>query len=79
MDDKRKEEILRTISPYLDHLKYEKKYSEHTVLNYQEDLVEYFFYLDREHIEYRDIRYEDIRFYLMYLKDEKNLQYRAVV
>ena len=72
MDDKRKEEILKIISPYLDHLKYEKKYSEHTVLNYQDDLVEYFFYLDREHIEYRDIRYEDIRFYLMYLKDEKN-------
>ena len=72
MDDKRKNEIIEIITPYLDHLKYEKKYSEHTVLNYQDDLVEYFFYLDREHIEYRDIRYEDIRFYLMYLKDEKN-------
>ncbi len=72
MDDKRKNEIIEIITPYLDHLKYEKKYSKHTVLNYQDDLVEYFFYLDREHIEYRDLRYEDIRFYLMYLKDEKN-------
>ena len=42
-DIEKKEEIIKTITPYLDHLKYEKKYSTHTVLNYQEDLVEYFF------------------------------------
>ena len=70
-DLERKEEIIKIITPYLDHLKYEKKYSSHTVLNYQEDLIEYFFYIDKEHINYKDIRYEDIRFYLMYLKEEK--------
>ena len=60
------------INGYFDYLEYEKKYSSHTILNYKDDVLEYLEFLDSENLNYQDIRYEDIRFYLMYLKDDKN-------
>ena len=68
MDEKR-EKILHD---YLDYLKYQRNYSSYTILNYQNDIMEFFSYIDSEGISYSDIEYGDIRFYLMYLKDEKN-------
>ena len=62
---------VRVINDYLDHLKYEKNYSSYTVTNYGNDIEEYFLYLEREQINYLDVEYSDIRFYLMYLKDER--------
>ena len=61
----------KLINEYLDYLKYEKNYSSYTVINYNNDIEEYFLYLDRESINYLDVEYSDLRFYLMYLKDEK--------
>ncbi len=60
------------INGYFDYLEYEKKYSSHTILNYKDDVLEYLEFLDSENLNYQDTRYEDIRFYLMYLKDDKN-------
>ena len=61
----------KLVNEYLDYLKYEKNYSSYTVINYNNDIEEYFLYLDRESINFLDVEYSDLRFYLMYLKDEK--------
>ncbi len=62
----------KNIEGYFDYLEYEKKYSKHTVINYKDDVKEYLEFLDSEHLTYQSIKYEDIRFYLMFLKDNKN-------
>lgn len=61
----------KDLNGYLEYLQYEKKYSNYTITSYSEDILEYFFYLQRENLNYKTIEYSDIRFYLMYLKDEK--------
>ena len=62
----------KIINSYLDYLKYQKNYSFYTVLNYKNDILEFFEYLSSENLEFNKIEYSDIRFYLMYLKDEKH-------
>lgn len=59
------------LEKYFDYLNYQKNYSNYTILNYKNDILEYFHYLDRENLEFTDIIYSDIRFYLIYLKEEK--------
>lgn len=56
---------------YLDYLKYQKNYSDYTIENYNRDILEFFDYLDREALDYKSVVYSDLRFFLMYLKDEK--------
>ena len=62
---------MKELDSYLDYLKYQKNYSSYTVLNYKDDILEYFDFLKREELSFLDVEYSDIRFYLMYLKDEK--------
>ena len=62
---------MKELNSYLDYLKYQKNYSSYTVLNYKDDILEYFDFLKREELSFLDVEYSDIRFYLMYLKDEK--------
>lgn len=57
---------------YLEYLKYQKNYSDYTVLSYGNDIEEFFEYINREGLNFKDIEYSDLRFYLMYLKEEKN-------
>ncbi len=59
------------LSSYLDYLKYQKNYSDYTILSYKDDIIEYLDYLNSENLNYLDIEYSDIRFFLMYLKDTK--------
>ena len=59
------------LDSYLEYLKYQKNYSDYTIENYSHDIVEYLEYLERESLSFSDVEYSDIRFYLMYLKDEK--------
>ena len=59
------------LTDYLDYLKYQKNYSEYTIISYQTDILEFLEYLNREALNFKDIEYSDIRFYLMYLKEEK--------
>ena len=60
------------LNDYLEYLKYQKNYSDYTVLSYQNDIEEFLEYLNREALDFKDIEYSDLRFYLMYLKEEKN-------
>ena len=62
---------MKELDEYLDYLKYQKNYSLYTVENYSSDIIEYKDYLDREGLDYKKIVYSDLRFYLMYLKEEK--------
>lgn len=60
------------LNDYLEYLKYQKNYSDYTVLSYQNDIEEFLEYLNREVLNFKDVEYSDLRFYLMYLKEEKN-------
>ena len=64
-----KEEVI--LSKYLDYLKYERAYSNYTVLSYQNDILEYLDYVKGETLNFLKVEYGDLRFYLMYLKDTK--------
>lgn len=57
---------------YLKYLKYQKNYSEDTISSYKKDITEFLDFLNIESLELLDIRYEDIRFYLMHLDSHKN-------
>lgn len=61
----------KIVDDYLDYLCYEKNYSNNTITNYSDDICEYLDYVDSEGLDFRNILYSDIRFYLMYLKDTK--------
>ena len=61
----------KDLDSYLEYLKYQKNYSDYTIESYSHDIIEYLEYLERESLSFSDVEYSDIRFYLMYLKDEK--------
>lgn len=61
----------RYLESYLDYLKFQKNYSDYTVLSYKNDVLEYLDYLNREALDFEMVEYSDIRFFLMYLKEEK--------
>lgn len=63
---------MKYLEEYLKYLKYEKRYSSDTVDSYEEDLVEFFSFLDKEDINVLNLTYDDIRFYLMELDEKKN-------
>ena len=65
------DKIPSELQEYRDYLQYQKNYSEYTVENYCSDIVQYLDYLTSEGINFKNIEYSDLRFYLMYLKEEK--------
>lgn len=68
----KKEKRVKELEDYLNYLKYQKNYSDYTILSYENDILEYFDYIHSEGLNYKDIEYSDIRFFLMYLKEKKN-------
>ncbi len=60
------------LEEYLKYLKYQKNYSDDTISSYKKDITEFLGFLSTESLELLDIRYEDIRFYLMYLDKHNN-------
>lgn len=62
---------MENVKNYLEHLKYEKNYSDYTIKNYENDILEFFDYLKTQSLNYKDLKYSDLRFYLMYLKNDK--------
>ena len=62
----------KELNDYLEYLKFQKNYSDYTIENYKHDIIEYLEYLNKESLNYKDIEYSDIRFYLMFLKDERH-------
>ncbi|MBR4618972.1 MAG: tyrosine recombinase [Bacilli bacterium] len=59
------------VEKFLDYLKYQRNYSDYTITSYHEDLQIYENYLKREYLDYKTIKYNDLRLYLRYLKEEK--------
>jgi len=61
-----------SIQSFLDYLKYEKRYSAHTVTSYQTDLVDFIDYLDTQFgaVLLKDISHSFIRSWLAGLKDK---------
>ena len=60
------------IQPYLDYLKFEKRYSRHTLTSYQNDLVAFFDFLVIQYGSYElfSVSHMHIRSWLASLKDE---------
>ena len=60
------------ILEFEEYLKYQRNYSDYTIISYKEDLNLYKEYLNRESLSFKDIEYNDLRNFLRYLKEEKN-------
>jgi integrase/recombinase XerC len=60
------------VEEFLKNLKYQRNYSDYTILSYKEDLNTYEEFLNIEGLNFKTIKYNDIRNYLRYLKEEKN-------
>ncbi len=65
-------ERYKVIDDYLEFLKYQKNYSDYTIMSYENDITEFFNYINSEELNYKNIEYSDIRFYLMYLKEKED-------
>lgn len=63
---------MKYLEEYLKYLKYQKNYSEETIDSYDEDLIEFLDFLKKENLELLDVKYEDVRFFLMELDSKKN-------
>lgn len=59
------------INKFYEYLLYQKNYSQYTALSYKNDIIVYRKYLNGENIDYLDIKYSDVRFYLIYLKEKR--------
>jgi integrase/recombinase XerC len=61
------------IQSFLDYLKYEKRYSVHTLSSYRTDLADFFTYLDTQfgRPELKEITHGYIRSWLAFLKEKK--------
>jgi integrase/recombinase XerC len=65
-------ETPRTIQSFIDYLKYEKRYSEHTIRSYHDDLVQFYDWLKKQYgkMPLEDISYTFIRGWLAELKEK---------
>lgn len=61
------------IQPFIDYLKFEKRYSVHTIISYQTDLTSFFAYLTEQYgiLGLREITHSIIRSWLAGLKEKK--------
>lgn len=67
-------------SKFINHLKYEKRVSEHTVAAYENDLSHFFTFIDEklQISNLQDINYNDIRTWIISLLEDDSLQPRTV-
>ena len=59
------------LEKYLIYLKDNRNYSDNTIINYEEDIIEYLEYLNRESISCYDFKYSDVMFLLEYYHSKK--------
>ena len=59
---------MKEIEKFINYIKYEKRFSDHTSLNYQKDLIDF---IEYENKEINNISLNDVRNYLKYLYDKK--------
>jgi len=62
---------MEVVKQYLDHLRYEKRYSEHTMLNYSIDLKNWLAFLEVKKFSLFDITYREFRLYLQACHEQK--------
>lgn len=62
------------IEEFIDYIRVERNYSDHTETNYLIDLEEYESYLKVKKINFKNIKYKEIADYIKYLKEDKNLK-----
>ena len=62
---------MKYLEEYIKYLTYEKHYSNHTIINYESDILEFIEYLEKESIKLLKIDYAFIRGYLNYLVNDK--------
>lgn len=65
------------VADYLSFLKKNLNFSDNTIISYQSDLDDFFSYLEKNKINYKNINKEDVTSYLKYL-DEKKLSNQTV-
>ena len=68
---------MEIINKYLEYLKYNKDYSEKTIKNYELDLVDYFLFLKKEGLNYKEIEYQDLRYLFSHYED-MNLSNKSI-
>ena len=59
------------ITSFLDSLQYEKKYSSHTIFNYERDLEGFKEYVQSKKIDYKNMNYSKVSEYLLHLSSKK--------
>lgn len=64
----------KDLDRYIDYLKYNRNYSENTLINYESDIKEYLLYLESELLDYLKIEYSDLRYLLEHYN---NLKYNS--
>ncbi|MBQ8472711.1 MAG: tyrosine recombinase [Bacilli bacterium] len=62
---------MEIIKKYLDYLQYNKNYSLKTIQNYELDLRDYFTFLKQEGLNYKTIKYEDLRYLFEHFEKNK--------
>ena len=69
------------LKKYLEYLKFNKNYSDNTIINYEEDISEYLDFLKREYLKVDTVKYSDIRFLLDYYNKNnlKNISIRRKI
>jgi len=69
---KMKNTFLPEIQSFIDYLKFEKRYSAHTIRSYHDDLVQFFDFLDRQFgkLSLKEISSSFVRSWLASLKDD---------
>lgn len=63
---------MNNIRKFIEHLQYEKNYSNYTIKNYQLDLEQFYKYNQKNNINYEKITYIQARNYLNYLYNDEN-------
>ena len=62
------------IMNFIDYIRTERNYSDHTETNYLIDLEAYEIYIKNRKLNYKEIKYKDITEYIKYLKEKQNLK-----
>ena len=64
----------KDLTEYIKYLRVNRNYSDYTLLNYENDIKEFFLFLNSEGLDYLDITYQDLR---GLLEDYKNKKYKS--
>ncbi|MBP3634968.1 MAG: tyrosine recombinase [Bacilli bacterium] len=60
------------VDDFINYLKYQKNYSDYTIINYKKDIDEYLLFLDNIKLKYNEMDYSKCILYLNYLNVNKN-------